>query len=210
MVRYRGPQFRNVLAPTHLEVLRVPRPDDPWSDRLPEEVEEHVMLLLYDPAWRGSWGWGETNRPPPGLIIKGDTAGVLIFRAAPLPGPIPPPLDLRREPSSFLADCVFLVTSRCYRSCTIVGLEGLPSHHLAAELGLSEEEVAVADSDDGRWAKTLAQRAQVWFREENFVPEEEPDDYIEVLTMDEYRAHVGEERFRLTTLSDGIPPHFEL
>jgi hypothetical protein len=215
MVRCRGPRFTDFLAPTHLDVLRVPRQKRFSPDLLPgvfryaafpsaPAVAEHVMVLLYDPAWRGSWGWGQWDMPLPMPSVD----GVLVFRPAPLPGPIPPHPEVSLEP--FLTDCLFLIVQRRYKSCTIVGLEGLPSHHLAV-LGLSDEEMALADSDDARWVETVAAGVRKWMHVEGFKfdPRARNCDYIEVLTMDAYRARVGEERFRLTTFSDGIPPHMD-
>ncbi len=163
------------------------------------------MLLLYDPAWSGSWGWGQMEY---GASPAMNQDGVLIFRAAPLTGPVPP--QSKRGEDSFLADCLSLLTSGEYDSCTIVGLDTLPLHHLA-ELGLSDAETELASSDERRWVDTVAERVREFIQADGLYYADDLDYFnrIEVLTMDEYRTRVGEERFRLTTFSDGIPPHMD-
>lgn len=128
---------------------------------------------------------------------------------------------------TFLEWFLGLVAGRTHASYTLVGLENVPASILALQLGLTADELALApkprgmaecececESSDHAWARVVQDRtieavkalpsdADEWLSDDESprVIEEE----IEVLTMAEYRARVGEDIWARETFGGKLP-----
>jgi hypothetical protein len=122
---------------------------------------------------------------------------------------------------NYLARLFQTVAENCPKTTfTIVGLEGLPRADLVSPLPLL---MASLDASHDDWA--LLVRSHVLAHIHDLVQQPRPasqghsnprdpnqpvHEYLEVLTLDEYRARIGDEMFELETYADGVHHCHEL
>lgn len=225
----------SVLPHVHslVDVLRLPPPIDKTDSHvnvLFHGTQRHVILVLYDPACKGLAHDYRTDVP----FWDAGTHCIMVFRACPsrLEGENAATRASDGSPSTgsvgitFLNYFFFLVAERTHDSYTLVGLEDIPPPLLAIELGLDADDLALAprlgsegvghstDNAD-TWAQLVQDRVVQTISSFPSDTEElfgdtpgfrKIEDMVEVLTMDQYRARVGEDVWRLETFGDVLPP----
>jgi hypothetical protein len=110
---------------------------------------------------------------------------------------------------TFLNNFLWCAAQRIHKEYTFVGLESVPTHLIAQELKRDPAEVAARAAEPG-WATYLSDAVVEGIRaiprdpgwEEGVVDERDVADVVEVLTMDAFRAQVGEQQWALETFAD--------
>ncbi|KLT46201.1 hypothetical protein CC85DRAFT_281855, partial [Cutaneotrichosporon oleaginosum] len=205
---------------TVVDVLRFPPHGtfDSCISPLVPVPPRHVILVLFDPLWDGlAW---PINMIAPFWDV--DVHAIIVFRSCPrvegLPIRITRPQD-DQATGTFLRFFLRLVAHRHHKSYSIVGLEHIPPHILAEEVGLTSDDLLLAAAhqstgDHQQWARVVAERTvdaigalptdagEFLSDDEEFLDLKE---IVEVLTLAEYRAREGEEVWERELFGDELP-----
>jgi hypothetical protein len=203
---------------TVVDMLRFPDPKMRYHGRPKlqrKEARHQVLLATYNPEW----------------VAKNDLAymsdwwssrqvghEITIFLPAEREGS--PRGRLFDDGDRFLALPMYRAARRTRERFTLVGIEAMPIT-LLKRYGFSDAELALAhDGTDEEWAaavrtRILASIREIWgqpAQQNNHDPSRmlyfdrlPVEDYIEILTLAEYRARVGEEEWELHTFG-GFDP----
>lgn len=112
---------------------------------------------------------------------------------------------------TFLNNFLWCAAQRTHQTYTLVGIEGVPPALLAKEFELDPEDVAARSrGPTDEWAKFVEQHVIEAIKgvEYDHIEEEEEvyrevEEVVEVLTMAQYRARVGDEVWASETFGDG-------
>jgi hypothetical protein len=186
---------------TYVDVLRAPfnrRARIPDSGNL---TERHVLVVLYDAAAPVMQIGVQLAQAPAGEDV------VIVFRAD-SQQQRPPSMSSEFQPT-FLRVFFDLVAWGSHASYTLVGLEGIPPAVLAQELRLDPHDTARRAAGSGpEWAAFVADHTFPHigrlYQTRHIDGLTKTLEHVRVLTMDEFRAEVGEEAWVRETMADVV------